>query len=209
MSVRNVIFDFGGVLVRWQPREIIASFYDDASVHALIGRSIFQHVDWAEMDRGTLDEPAATLRFAERTGRPAAEITAFLQHVRESLTTVPETIAILHDLARRGVPLYGLSNMATDTFAWLRERYDHWSLFKGIVISADIRMLKPERQIFEYIVRQHGLVPAETVFIDDHAPNVEAARSMGFHTIQFESPVQCAAALHGHGLIELQRPVSR
>jgi putative hydrolase of the HAD superfamily len=201
MTVRNVIFDFGGVLVRWKPREIIERFYDDASVHALIGQSIFQHVDWVEMDRGTLDEPTATLRFAQRTGRPAEEITAFLQHVRESLTTVPETVAILQDLAGRGIPLYGLSNMATETFAWLRQRYDHWSLFTGIVISADIRMIKPERQIFEYIVRQHGLVPAETVFIDDHAPNIDAARLLGFHTILFETPEQCAAELHRHGLL--------
>jgi epoxide hydrolase-like predicted phosphatase len=195
MPVRNVIFDFGGVLVRWKPREIIERFYADESVRAVIGRAILEHVDWTEMDRGTLDEITATRRFSERAGRPLEEIAAFLQHVRESLTLVPETVTIIQDLAARGIPIYGLSNMAPQTFAWLRERYDVWSTFTGIVISGHIRMIKPDPEIFAYISEQHGLSPAETVFIDDHTPNVEAARRLGFITILFETPQQCAADL--------------
>jgi putative hydrolase of the HAD superfamily len=195
MPVRNVIFDFGGVLVRWKPREIIEGFYVDESVRALIGSAILGHADWTEMDRGTLDEVTATRRFSERAGRPLGEVSAFLQHVRESLTLVPETVTLIQDLAGRGIPIYGLSNMAPETFAWLRERYDVWNTFKGIVISGHIRMIKPDPEIFEYISEQHGLAPAETVFIDDHEPNVEAARRLGFHTILFETPQQCAADL--------------
>jgi putative hydrolase of the HAD superfamily len=195
MTIRNAIFDFGAVVVRWKPQEIIESFYADATLRALIGPAILQHTDWFELDRGTLDEAVAIGRFAQRTGRPLAEISVFIAHVRASLTPVPETLAIMRDLAERGIALYGLSNMASGTFAYLRERYDLWDAFRGIVISAHVKMLKPEPEIFEHIAREHALSPSETVFIDDHAPNVAAARQLGFHTILFESPQQCATQL--------------
>jgi len=202
MAIRNAIFDFGAVVVRWQPQEIIASFYTDEAVRALIGPAILQHTDWYELDRGTLDEAIAVQRFAQRTGRPVTEISAFMEHVRASLTPVPETLAIMRDLAQRGIALYGLSNMASGTFAYLRERYDLWNAFRGIVISAHVKMLKPEPEIFEHIARAHALIPGETLFIDDHAPNVATARQLGFRTILFESPQQCAT--HVALLLEAQ-----
>src|SRR6185503_19253825 len=120
MTVRNVIFDFGGVLVPWQPLEMIERFYEDEALRPVIARAILLHPDWLEMDRGTLDEDAAIQTFAARTGRSADEITAFLQHVRESLTPIPEMVELVRSLVARGVPVYGLSNMATKTFAWLQ-----------------------------------------------------------------------------------------
>src|SRR6185369_3595251 len=148
-----------------------------------------------EMDRGTLDDEAAIRRFAARTGRAPEEMAAFLQHVRESLTPIPAMVALVRELVARGVPVYGLSNMATKTFAWLRSQHELWGMFDGIVISAHIRMMKPDAEIFEHILREYGLVATETVFIDDHRPNVDAARRLGFHTILFQSPQQCAAEL--------------
>jgi putative hydrolase of the HAD superfamily len=195
MAVRNVIFDFGGVLVPWQPLEMIETFYADEALRPVIARAILQHPDWLEMDRGTLDDDAAVQRFAERTGRSVAEMTSFLQHVRESLTPVPEMVALVRELVARGVPVYGLSNMAAKTFSWLQSQHELWSMFNGIVISAHIRMMKPDAEIFEHILGEHGLVAEETVFIDDNRPNVDAAGRLGFRTILFHSPEQCATEL--------------
>jgi FMN phosphatase YigB (HAD superfamily) len=193
--VKNVIFDFGGVLVEWQPQRLIERFYADAILRERVRDAVFQHPDWNEMDRGTLEEGDAVVRFADRTGRPVSEMSALLQHVKESLLPIADTIAILRDLERRGIPLYGLSNMASPTFEYLRGRHDHWSLFKGIVISAEIKMIKPDARIFEHICGTYGLDPRETVFIDDSLPNIESARRLGFSTILFSSPAQCAAEL--------------
>ena len=195
MAIRNVIFDFGGVLVPWQPLEVIETFYADEALRPVIARAILQHPDWLEMDRGTLDDEAAIERFAARTGRSVAEMSAFLQHVRESLTPIPAMVALVRELVARGVPLYGLSNMATKTFAWLQSQHELWGLFEGIVISAHLRMMKPDSEIFEHILREYGLNATETVFIDDNRPNVEAARRLGLRTILFQSPEQCASEL--------------
>ena len=193
--IRNAIFDFGGVLVRWQPQEIIARFYPDEFLRDLAKRMVFQHPDWVEMDRGTLSEGSAVQRFSARMERPLDEMVALLQHVKDSLTPIAESFAIVRGLERRGVSLYGLSNMSATTFAYLREQYDLWKIFRGIVISGEVNMVKPEAQIFEYISRMYKLVPCETVFIDDHLPNIESANRLGFRTILFSEPKQCVDEL--------------
>jgi len=194
--VRNVVFDFGGVLVRWQPEAIISSFYADEPSRALLRDAVIRHPDWVDMDRGTLSESAAIERFASRMGRPAAEMRALLQHVKDSLTPMPDSIALLDELAQRGVPLYGLSNMSAPMFALLKSRHDHWDRFRGIVVSGEVGMVKPDAEIFNHLAERYGLLPAETVFIDDHLPNIESARRLGLHTIHFADAQQCRRELN-------------
>ena len=194
--VRNVVFDFGGVLVRWQPEAVIASFYADEPSRALVRDAVIRHPDWVDMDRGTLSESAAIERFASRMGRPAAEMRALLQHVKDSLTPMPDSIALLDELAQRGVPLYGLSNMSAPIFALLQSRYAHWDRFRGIVVSGEVGMVKPDAEIFNHLAERYGLLPAETVFIDDHLPNIESARRLGLHTIHFADAQQCRRELN-------------
>jgi putative hydrolase of the HAD superfamily len=195
MSRRNVIFDFGGVLIRWKPQEIIDNFYPDQASREALRELVFQHPDWLDLDAGRLLEEDAIARFAVRLGKPPGEMQALMEHVKESLTPIEESLALVHDLAQRQVPLYGLSNMSTSVFAHLRQRYTHWDLFRGIVISGEIKLIKPDRAIFDHISQRYGLAPSQSIFIDDNPPNVEAANQLGFHTILFRDPQQCAAEL--------------
>lgn len=197
-AVRNVIFDFGGVLVRWRPDEILETFYEDERLRRLARDEVFNHPDWVELDRGTLSDEAAILRFAARMGRPAAEMHALMAHVRQSLVALEASHVLVGALAARGIPLYGLSNMSSPTFAHLKDRYDVWDHFRGIVLSAEIKQVKPDPEIFEHICREFGLIPEETVFIDDHLPNIESARRLGFKTIHFSSAEQAARELEAH-----------
>jgi putative hydrolase of the HAD superfamily len=193
--VRNVVFDFGGVLVRWQPEAVIAGFYADEPLRALVRDAVFRHPDWIDIDRGTLSESAAIERFAVRMSRPVAEMRALMQHIKDSLTPLPDSIALLDELAQRGIPLYGLSNMSAPIFALLKSRHEHWDRFRGIVVSGEIGLVKPEPEIFHHLAQRYDLVPAETVFIDDHLPNIECARRLGFRTIHFADAQQCRREL--------------
>ncbi len=132
--------------------------------------------------------------------------------VRRSLTPKADSVALLQSLSRRQVPLYCLSNMPAGTFAYLRELHAFWKAFTGIVISGEIKMAKPEREIFEYLLRRYGLSAAETVFVDDHAPNIEAARALGLHTVWFRDAAQCSLELErllGVGMTRSTSPCSR
>jgi putative hydrolase of the HAD superfamily len=192
---RNVIFDFGGVLIRWQPQEIIDRFYHDEELRGRLRDEVFQHPDWLEMDRGTLEEADAAERFAARMQRPAAEMRDLLQRVKESLVPMEPTLELVNGLVKQGIAVYGLSNMSSSTFAHLEDRHEFWEVFRGIVISAHIKLVKPDPRIFEHISTAYGLAPAETAFIDDLKPNVEAASRCGFRGIQFQSAAQCRGEL--------------
>jgi putative hydrolase of the HAD superfamily len=189
--VRNVVFDFGGVLVKWRPQEIIDSFYTEAHLRESLRTHAFQHDDWLDMDRGTLDEASIVRRCAERMARPESELTALFDHLRATLTPIEPTVQLLRELRQReGLKLYGLSNMSETIFAYLDGRHDFFKLFDGIVVSAAVKLLKPEPAIYEHLRERFKLDFTETVFIDDYPRNVESARRTGLPAIQFETTEQ-------------------
>lgn len=194
--IRNVVFDLGGVLIRWRPQELIDAFYEDAALRDGLRKEAFQHQDWIELDRGTIDEAIAAERFAHRLGRPHTEMADLFARVRKSLTPLPATVEVLKRVrGRGGLSLYVLSNMAEPIFRDLETRYDFLGLFDGVVISGAIKLVKPEPAIFEHLMQRFAIAPAETVFIDDLEANVAAARELGFATILFEDAAQCEREL--------------
>ena len=191
----RVIFDLGRVLFHWEPHHIVAQLYAEPRLQSMIRQAVFEHPDWQEMDRGVLTEAAAIDRFRRRTDRSAPELRRLMQLARASLTPITETWRLVDELAERGIPLYCLSNMASATFDDLKERYNYWDVFRGIVISADVKMIKPERAIFELIRDLYGLTPSSTVFVDDLPANIAAARDVGFHAILFTGATACRREL--------------
>ena len=193
--VKSVIFDLGFVFIEWNPDRIFNIFNADTETRAYMKKHMFQHPDWLELDRGTMEEKELLARLGVRTGRDAGELSKLFQAVRESLHVKPETVALLERLYARAVPLYCLSNISADIFEYLRERHSFWHVFKGIVISGAIKMIKPEPEIFHLLLGLFGLKASETAFVDDNAPNVEAAKALGIHTVWFKNAGQCEAEL--------------
>jgi putative hydrolase of the HAD superfamily len=194
-STQNVIFDFGGVLVRWKPQQIIDDFYPDEELRVRLREQVFQHPDWLEMDRGTLEDAEAVQRFALRMQRPAAEMRNLFERVRDHLVPLQASLDLVNGLTQAGIPVYGLSNMSSSMFAHLKHRHAIWDVFRGIVISGHVKLVKPDPRIFEHISRTYALAPSATAFIDDLEPNVQAATRHGFRGIQFKSAAQCREAL--------------
>jgi putative hydrolase of the HAD superfamily len=195
--MRNVIFDIGGVLLEWNPDAILKSHSDNAEVRATLRTALFEHPDWLQLDRGMLTETEALARLEIRTGLPGTELAGLLDAVRASLKPKMDTLALFESLVRRQVPLYCLSNMSAATFTYLREQHTFWDRFRGIVISGEVKMMKPEPQIFEYLLRRYDISASETVFIDDHPPNIRGAQAIGLRTILFRDAGQCGTELDG------------
>jgi putative hydrolase of the HAD superfamily len=196
-ATRAVIFDLGGVVLDWRPLDLLRRFYaghaDD--VRERVRGAVFEHPDWLDLDRGTLDHAQAVPRFAARSGRDADEMARLLLAVRDSLQPIPETVALLRELAAAAVPLYCLSNMHAEIAAWLRRTQDFWPVFRGVVFSADERLIKPEPEIFQRLLQRYRLSAACTAFVDDHPANLAAARKLGLHPVQFADAAQCREEL--------------
>jgi FMN phosphatase YigB (HAD superfamily) len=189
--MQNVIFDLGGVVFDWDPEAIIEAIFEDPELQAIIRREVFEHPDWSETDRGTLTRAAAVVRWARRTGRPVAEFEALMHAADVLMQLKTGTLALMEELADQDLPLYCLSNMPAERYAYLRETYDLWGLFTGIVISAHVKMVKPEPGIFEHLLATYSLDPAATLFVDDSPKNISAARSLGIQGIRFTTVEAC------------------
>lgn len=196
----NLVFDLGGVVVRWDPDAIIDSVFDHEKIKRKVKKGVFEDADWLELDRGTLGREDAIARAAKRTGVAEGEIKRLLHAVPPSLTVFPETVDLLRRLERKGYPLYCLSNMHFASIEYLEHTHDFWDLFKGRVISCRLQLCKPEAGIYEHLLRTYALDPAETVFIDDVQKNLNAAAKLGIKTLKFENAGQCERDLHRMGI---------
>jgi len=198
MSVKNVVFDVGGVLLEWNPRDVIARLHPDAASQAVIRKHMFEHDDWHQFDRGSLTYDGAIKHFSRTTGLSAEETRALIHATRESLRPIEGTVRMVDDLAAAGVHLYLLSNMPVSTFEYLVQHHRFFRHFRHLVISGAILMIKPDPAIYKHLVEKTGIVPAESVFIDDLLKNVVAARECGFEAIQFRDAASCRDELRAY-----------
>ncbi len=197
--IPNIIFDAGGVLVEWMPREIVREFSADPAVQAALMRDIFNHPEWVETDRGTLLLADAAKSFAARTQFSLAEVQALMRIIRNSLAPKRDTLALVAELKRAGRKVYCLSNMPHERYEYLRGKHDFWQMFDGIVISGYVKLVKPDREIYTYTLEKYQLTPETCVFIDDSRPNVEAAEKLGMRGVVFTDASTCREQLRTWG----------
>jgi putative hydrolase of the HAD superfamily len=197
----NLVFDLGGVVVRWDPDAIVAGVFSDPAVRAKVKRGVFEDPDWLELDRGTLGREEAISRAAKRTGVAADEIMRLLHAVPPSLVLFPDTVDLLYRLKRKGHPLYCLSNMHFASIEYLEQTHTFWDVFQGRVISCRLQLCKPEAGIYEHLLQTYGLEPGKTLFIDDVQKNLDAAAKLGIRTLRFENAAQCERELRKLALL--------
>jgi putative hydrolase of the HAD superfamily len=197
----NLIFDLGGVVVRWDPEAIIAGVFAEEDVKARVRKGVFEHPDWLELDRGTLGREEAIARAARRSGIAEGEIRRLLLAVPPSLVVFPETVSLMRRLKAKGYPLYCLSNMHPASIEYLESTQDFWDVFAGRVISCRLQLCKPEPAIYAHLLRAFGLEAKDTLFIDDVQKNLDAAAKLGIRTLRFEHAAQCERELRSLGVL--------
>jgi 2-haloacid dehalogenase len=111
------------------------------------------------------------------------------------------TVALFDRLRAAGVPVYALSNWSAETFPWGRDRFPFLGDFDGVLLSGEVGLAKPDREIFDELRARFDLEPASTLFVDDSVANVEAAARLGFRTHHFRSPEALEAELLALGLL--------
>jgi len=202
-----IVFDFGRVVFDWQPEALVArvlprraSSPEDAAHWA---REIFQSYqgDWGDFDRGEVEIPALVERIAARTGLAEAEVQAVVDAAPASLTPLPGTVALIERLKTAGRKLHYLSNMPAPFADHLERSHDFMAWFRDGVFSSRVKVNKPERAIYDHALKQIELPAAQVLFIDDHGPNVEAARALGWQAVQFVGHDELELALQARGLL--------
>ncbi len=197
----NIVFDLGGVVFNWDPDRAISSVFSDPEKQRLAREHIFDHSDWVALDRGTLELAQAITRGVARSGLARNDVSSLMAAVPLSLTPISDTVDLLLSVSDTDNRLFVLSNMHVAAIAHLERANSFWHVFEGVVISCRIKKVKPEPAIYQYLLDEHSLVPAETVFIDDVDENLVAASAFGIGTIKFHDASQCARDLGALGYI--------
>ena len=137
-------------------------------------RDVLNH-DWnLERDKGD-SWPDAMNRLKEQYPEWADIFEAYDQRWAETLVGSKEdTVAVLRELKEREVPLLALSNWSAEKFPHAEEKFDWLALFDGVVVSGRVHLIKPERGIFDYLMKTYDRKAGDLFFIDDHEPNVVA-----------------------------------
>ena len=185
--LKNIIFDFGGVLLDWNPRYLYKSYFNNDE----------------EMEHFLADICNGEWNIRQDAGRPFAEAVKELQskfpEYAEAIQMydddwekmlkceLPESIDLLKELKFMGYGIYGLTNWSAEKIGYAFANYSFFSLFDGIVVSGVEKVVKPDRKIYEILLERYSLKPGECVFIDDNQDNVDMAKVLGINAIRFDN----------------------
>jgi len=190
------VFDLGGVLVDWNPRHLYRKLFegDERGMEHFLATICTP--SWnKEQDAGRSFAEGCALLKAAHPGA-AHQIDAWFDRYDEMLAgPIQGTVDILAELRAQGVPLYALSNWSTETFPYALKRFEFLNWFKGIMLSGEVGLVKPDAEIYELFLKTFELDPATAVFVDDLEPNVKGAAALGIRGILFTDPAALRAEL--------------
>lgn len=187
---KNIVFDLGGVMVDFDPREYLVDRFCNAETEDLLYDLTFGSEEWKLLDAGLLTRFEANQRMLTRAKEydRVFEVQGILDDWTHILRPRHRMQELVRRLKAHGYAVYYLSNIPEDTLELLMNR-DFQGLFDGGVASCEVHVNKPDPRIYQALLDKYGLKANECVFIDDRHENVKTAFTLGFAGIQMKDSV--------------------
>ena len=185
--IKNIIFDYGGVLLDWNPHYLYDPYFGDKDKAEWFLTNICTYEWNAQHDNGKpIAEGTAELIALHPEWEKEIRMyyDDFMKMMGGQILGMEE---LVKDLKAKGYRVFGLSNWSVETFSQVRHVYPVLDLMEDMVISGIERIMKPDHRIFELALNRFGIKAEETVFIDDNPNNVQAACEVGIHGVLFQS----------------------
>ena len=199
-KIKNIIFDFGGVLIDWNPEYLFRKEFERESDMNYFLENICTSEWNIQQDAGRpLSEATETLQkehpeYKELIGMYYGRWEEMLGGVIE------DSVRVLY-LLKDKYPIYGLTNWSAETITIAYRRYDFFNYLEGIVVSGEEELIKPDPKLYQVLLNRYRLKTNETLFIDDNIHNIETAQEMGFHTIHFTENMDLEKEVKEMGLL--------
>jgi len=183
--IKNIVFDMGNVLIRFKPELFMTRLGIEGDDRQLILRTVFQSIEWAALDHGTMNDEQAVQsicrRLPERLHETAKQL---VEEWDEPLIEIEEMYDLAKALKDNGYRLFLLTNASTRQRSyWARAKAA--PLMDGVLVSAEEKLIKPQPEIFNLLCQRFGLDVGECFFIDDNLANAEAAIFCGMKSAVF------------------------
>ncbi|WP_417429695.1 HAD family hydrolase [Kiloniella sp.] len=200
--MKNVVFDFGGVLIDWNLRYLYQSEFSSIEEMERFLRNVFtfeanHRLDAGERFSSVIGELQG--KFPEYKDALALLLTRWPDTLGDEITGTVETLEKLHV---QQTPLYGLTNWSEETFPYAQKRFPFLQYFKGITVSGTVKLAKPDPRIYHRLLSDFSLKAEECVFIDDREDNIMVAKDLGFKAIHFTEPALMNKALQEFGVLK-------
>ncbi len=183
--IRNIIFDLGNVIFNFKPKHFLRKYTNDEEYIRKFISNVIRSRIWLKLDRGTISIKKAEEEFFKKFPEDREFIKTFFIYWMEMLTPIQENIEVLYDLKSNGYKVYILSNFIVEAFDYVKKKYDFLSLFDGKVISGQVKVIKPELEIYQKLLNKYNLIPEECIFIDDVRAFLSRAKKLNINTILF------------------------
>ena len=201
MSIKNIIFDFGGVVMDWDPRYFFKDHFNDDEKMEHFLKNIATDEWNAEQDRGRTLAEGTEIQVAKHP-EWEKEIRAYYDNWTTMLKSdILENVEVLRKLEDSKYKLFGLTNWSAETFPYALEHYDFFQIFQGkIVVSGTEKLIKPDPAIWNILLDRYQIIAEQSVFIDDNFRNIEMAKSLGFICIHITEDTNLEKELRDLGL---------
>lgn len=184
--LKNIIFDFGNVIMNYNLDEILNHYELRPADHDLLRKIIFESKEWSEIDAGKITEKEATEIFIDRVpGKLKIKVKQIMATWPENVDFYEPVFNYMEKLRQDGYKIYGLSNTGMQ-FANFVKNSEMGNYFDGYVFSAQEKLMKPDRRIYEKLIARYILKPEESLFIDDLKANTNAAKKLGMQAFTFK-----------------------
>ena len=198
---KTIIFDLGGVLIDWNPQHLFRKIFPDQEEMDFFLRAVCSPEWNAQLDRGYPFKVAIAELTAEHP-EYTDQINAYFDRWDEMISgSFPETVKILKEIKDAGYPLVGLSNWSGETLPRVAHQFEFLNWFDPLVLSGEVEMVKPDPDIYLYLLKEINREPGECIFIDDSEVNIQTAEKLGFEGIHFSSPQQLRDRLNQLGIL--------
>lgn len=201
MSIKNIIFDFGGVVMDWDPRYFFKDHFNDDDKMEYFLKNIVTDEWNGEQDRGRTLAEGTELQVANHP-EWEKEIRAYYDNWTTMLKSdIPHNVEVLRKLEHSKYELFGLTNWSAETFPYALENYDFFRIFDGkIVVSGTEKLIKPDPTIWNLLLERYQIKAEESVFIDDNAKNIEVAKNLGFICVHIKEDTDLEKELREIGV---------
>ena len=186
--IKNVIFDFGGVLIDWDPRYLFRNLFNDELEMEYFLDHVCNH-EWNEQQDAGRPFNVAIESLKEKHPRYEKMIQYYYDDWEKMLNGEIKENTKLLPLLKGKFGLFGLTNWSAETFPIAFKRFPFLDEFDGIVVSGIEKMIKPNKGIFYLLLERFQINANASLFIDDNLKNIQTANEIGFRTIHYSNDV--------------------